>query len=452
MTLFWILAAGLCLLATSFILLPLYFGKDKTTDNDREGLNIAIYSERLAEYKHSLEGGEIDAEAFGILEIELKKNLLSETEEVKQTSVIRSHGAKALPLVVAIMIPLFAVFSYSDVGLSWGAIEDVALAAEMKATAPHDKQGMTNSVEKLAKKLKSQPDNHDGWFLLAQSYLNMAEFEKSSLAFKFLVDKFPQDHAMASYYAETIYLADNRQMTPRVVAAIDRTLSLNPEDVTMLELKAMEAFHDGKLLVSLEFFNRALTSNPDPERAELIKRAISRLEEDLALANIPVPKSIPAIQNQQANSSQISSKTASKTASQTASRSAAATSKTKSKVSSQKREIQVLVEVADSVDVGASMSVFVFARAVNGPPMPLAVERLARGSLPKLVTLNESMAMMEGMGLANFDKVQVVARISSTGIANVSPDDYQALSETIDLTNDSGVIKLRIEKQVKDFQ
>ncbi len=61
------------------------------------------------------------------------------------------------------------------------------------------------------------------------------------------------------------------------------------------------------------------------------------------------------------------------------------------------------------------------------------------------------MAMMQGMGLANFDKVQIVARISSSGIANVSPDDYQALSETIDLTSELSVIKLKIEKQVKDF-
>ena len=61
------------------------------------------------------------------------------------------------------------------------------------------------------------------------------------------------------------------------------------------------------------------------------------------------------------------------------------------------------------------------------------------------------MAMMQGMGLANFDTVQVVARISASGIANAGPDDYQALSGPIDLTEKTDVIKLVIEKQVKDF-
>jgi len=60
------------------------------------------------------------------------------------------------------------------------------------------------------------------------------------------------------------------------------------------------------------------------------------------------------------------------------------------------------------------------------------------------------MAMMAGMGLANFDEVQVVARISSSGIANVSPEDYQALSGPIDLTGNNSVINLTLKMQVKD--
>ena len=382
MTLFWILALCLCLLAAGFVLLPVLFNQASVIRRDRDDQNVAIYAERLS--------------------------------------------SRRLPMAMAFLVPVFALILYSDIGLSLGAIEDVVLAEEIKRADPHDTKGMGDSVEKLAAKLKSQPDNHEGWFLLAQSYLNMAEFEKSAAAFKFLMDKFPQDHGLASYYAEVIYLADGREMSPRASAAIDRTLSLNPADVTMLEIKAMGEFQKGDLLESLGLFQRALASNPDPERADLIQKAISRLEEDLtALGGFKkeeVTESVSSTMNVEPL-----------------------------KANTSKRKIQVLVEVADSVDVGASKSVFVFARAVNGPPMPLAVERLVRGALPKLVILDESMAMMQGMGLANFDKVQIVARISSSGIANVSPDDYQALSETIDLTSELSVIKLKIEKQVKDF-
>jgi cytochrome c-type biogenesis protein CcmH len=122
----------------------------------------------------------------------------------------------------------------------------------------------------------------------------------------------------------------------------------------------------------------------------------------------------------------------------------------KEEASSTGRVIQVLVEVSESVKVDSSSQVFIFAKAISGPPMPLAVQRLNVAGLPTLVKLDESMAMMEGMGLANFDQVQVVARISSSGIANASPEDYEIKSGRIDLTAPVPVIKLKIEKKIRD--
>jgi cytochrome c-type biogenesis protein CcmH len=114
------------------------------------------------------------------------------------------------------------------------------------------------------------------------------------------------------------------------------------------------------------------------------------------------------------------------------------------------RSLQVLVEKSPTVNVDPEARVFVFARAMQGPPMPLAVQQMTVAALPQLVTLDESMGMMAGMSLANFDQIQVVARISSSGIANVSPTDYQAQSAAIDMTAQNGVISLTISRQVKD--
>ena len=224
-------------------------------------------------------------------------------------------------------------------------------------------------------------------------------------------------------------MADERSVTPRVAAAIDKTLAMNPHDITMLEIKALGAFQAGDLPGAISLFQKALAAGAQGERAEMINRAIARIQEDMGHAPIPLPDSAAADQT-----------------------ALAASESQQTQSAEGKRLIKVLVEVADNVDVGASTPVFVFARAVQGPPMPLAVQRMVRGALPTLIELDESMAMMQGMGLANFDKVQVVARISSSGIANVSPDDYQALSGTLDLTKKVPVVKLTIEKQVKDFQ
>ena len=381
------------------------------------------------------------------MKLELQKNLLNETGGHETNNETNNETEKRiilktsrLPLSLALLVPVFAIFAYTDYGLSWGAINDLEVADELRAADPHDEQSMRDSVEKLAERLKSQPDNHEGLFLLAQSYLNFREYDKSAEVFKRLLVKFPGDHGLSSYYAEAVYLADDRTMTDRVNKAIESTLALNPNDITMLEIKALALFQSGDLNGALQQFRKAIAAGADPERAQLIKDAIKRIEEDIVASGLT-----PEVPSQSLESTIEPAVDTQQETQQVASKQLAGTSEENTG-----RKIQVLVEVADSVEAGASASVFVFARAVQGPPMPLAVQRLVKGALPRLVELDESMAMMPGMGLANFDQVQVVARISSTGIANVSPDDYQALSATIDLTKDNSVIKLRIEKRVKD--
>jgi len=290
------------------------------------------------------------------------------------------------------------------------------------------------SVIKLAKRLESQPDNIEGWFLLAQSYSNVQQYKKSADTFAYLLTKFPRDPSLSTYYAEALFMADDRSMTPRVVAAVETSLEINPQNISMLEIKAMAAFQADDLQGALVYFEKAMAAGAEPDRAQMIRLAMKRIEEDMLARGMT-----PVFGNEAlADNSGVAESADAQTAGSS------------NEPVTAGRSLQVLVEVADSVSSGASASVFVFARAIGGPPMPLAVQRMVKGALPKLVTLDESMAMMEGMGLANFDQVEVVARISSSGIANVSPDDYQAISMPIDLKGDLSVIKLVIEKKVKD--
>ncbi|MDA9366781.1 c-type cytochrome biogenesis protein CcmI [Pseudomonadales bacterium] len=439
---FWIYAILLCVLAVAFVLLPVLYrsrkGRSAQQRDDRAELNRVIYQERSAELNANLAAGDIDQQVYDQLSLELQRNLLNEAGSVNTGSsttsdeMFNSGSAGRSPWLLAGLVPLFAILAYGDFGLSWGAIVDLQLSKELRgggeqtAASPHDTAGVNKTVEKLAERLQSQPENDEGWFLISQSYMRMGEFEKAAGAFKHLLDRYPNDSGLSSWYTEALFLVDNRELTERVSAAIERTLALNPQDVSMLEIKAMNAFQNNDLVASLDWFRQAQSAGVDGERAELIQQAIDRLEEDLGIDAAESASPPSTIVPSPASSDPVDDGLTGQ------------------------RRLEVLVEIAPGVRVDPQARVFVFARAMRGPPMPLAVQQMTVSALPRLVTLDETMGMVAGMSLADFDQVQVVARISSTGIANVSPDDYQALSTAVDMTVKNGVISLTLSRRVKD--
>jgi cytochrome c-type biogenesis protein CcmH len=90
--------------------------------------------------------------------------------------------------------------------------------------------------------------------------------------------------------------------------------------------------------------------------------------------------------------------------------------------------ISVKVQVTMDTEIKAKVSpddiVFIYAKALTGPPMPLASVRKKVSDLPLSVTLDDTMAMMPTMKLSNFKKVKILARISKSGNARQQKGDF----------------------------
>lgn len=401
---FWLIAILLGLVGSAFILAPLLLGRSRTYRDQRADINLSLYRERIGELKVAGHTEEVAA-----LELEAKKALLADTAD-DHVSSLGFDGDRRYSIAAALLVPVFGLIVYADFGVGRGALQDVEFTQAMQESDPSDPAGYRYFVQQVEDRVAQQPDDMDTLFLLARGYVNIGAYEKAAPAYEKLIEYFPGDASLLSQQAETLYVLDERKFTSRVSKAVDKALKANPRDTTMLELLGIAAATEGDIPLALSWLNMALQTGVTGVRAELLESAIARLKTQAGITNVG----------------------------------AASGTQVNAAVQMPVRALNVKVTAAASVDLPPGSAVFVYARAVNGPPAPLAVQRVRLDQLPMVIRLDESMAMMPGMGLANFDQVVVIARVSATGQVTPAAGDYEARSSALDLTGEIRPLSLYI--------
>ncbi|MDN6872416.1 c-type cytochrome biogenesis protein CcmI [Pseudomonas citronellolis] len=369
---FWLAAGLLALVAMAFLLIPLLRGRRAQAEEDRTALNVALYQERLAELDAQHAAGTLDDAQLQSGRAEAARELLADTEGEGER---RSRLGRAAPLLAAVLLPLLGLGLY----LHWGASEKLALSREL-AEPPHSMAEMT---ERLEKAVQAQPDSAEGWYFLGRTYMTQERFEDAAKAFERAANLSGRQSEVLGQWAQALYFANGKKMAGTAQALADEALKQNPEEVTTLGLMGISAFEDQRYADAVDYWQRLVAALPadDPSRAA-IQSGIERARQHLVERGEKLPEA-PA---------------------------AAATAGV---------TLKVRVDLSDAVkgQVKPDDSVFVFARAVNGPPMPLAVKRLKVADLPDEVSLSDADAMMPQLKLSAFPKVELVARVSRAGNA-----------------------------------
>lgn len=420
MTTFWTLALLLSAIASGFIFVPLlYAGRSKRSadqNQDRKEVNVAIYKERLQELESGRENSELSEQEYAIFKAELEQTLLTDVAEAETVgSTENSASSQWIPIIAACTIPLLAILLYADWGGSMGSMADVELAGQLQQPerAPHEKRNMDQALANLQVRLQDEPDNHEGWLLLARSMLARGNYPKAIDALDHLLISFPEDTALLARQAQAMYLADGRKFTPRVQKFIDKTLLLDPNAPNILEILGMDAFDRGDYQIAIDYFNRMLRQDIGEGQANAIRDMVAQATTHLAVNNLT------------------------------------ATVKTPVQGVIVQKSVDVLVEIDEQINVAQEDVVFVFARALRGPPMPLAAKKLTVADLPTLVRLDDSMSMDPNFTLSTVEEIQIVARVALSGQVTASPGDWQAVSAPLKLDGERTVIKLRISEAVQ---
>lgn len=398
---FWIGAGLLLLVALAFLLLPLMRGRHSQTEEDRTALNVALYQERLAELAGQQAAGTLSAEQFEAGRADAARELLDDTEG--SDTHRRSNLGRAIPLITAIIMPLFGYGLY----LHWGASDKLQLAREF-ADQP---QSMEEMVGRLERAVKAQPESAEAWYFLARAYMREDRPADAAAAYERLISIAGRQPDLLGQWAQALYFAENRQWSPKMQALTDEALQDDPHEVTSLGLLGIAAFEEQRFEEAIGYWERLVATLPveDPSRAA-IQGGIARAREQLgepATASVEKPAGEAA-----------------------APADAGLT-------------VEVRLDAALADKVSPTDTVFVFARALSGPPMPLAVKRLTVADLPATVNLSDADAMTPQLRLSNFEQVKLVARISRDG--NATHGQWQGASGPL-APSAEGVAKLTIDQ------
>ena len=363
MTDFWLSAGLLLLAALAFLLVPILRGRRQQAEQDRTALNVALYEERVAELAGQQAAGVLDAEQLAKGRDEAARELLADTE--RDDAARQGQLGRAVPLLAAVLVPALALGLY----LHYGAADKVALTQEF-ASAPKNMQDMTARLERA---VQAQPDSAEGVYFLGRAYMAEQRPADAAKAFERAVALAGRQPELLGQWAQAQYFAADKQWSAQLQALTDEALKADPNEVTSLGLRGIAAFEGERFDEAIGYWQRLLAQLPegDASRAALLG-GIDRAADKLKAGGGKV----------------------------------VATAR-----------LKVRVELAAELKgkVRPDDTVFIFARASNGPPMPLAAKRVTVAQLPIEVELSDADAMMPQMKLSDFSEVQLVARVSRAG-------------------------------------
>jgi len=405
-TAFLIVAVLMTAAALAFII-PTLLGKQQTSDSQtqRDQVNLAVLRDQLRELDRDLASSTIDTNAYDSARRELEQRV---AEDVKPNAPVHepaSNGpAQAVAVAVAVMLGATGLYAYLGKPAGHDPAQVTATIESSREANPKDANA---AIAQLAQLLKTQPENTEGWTMLARSLNAIRRYADASRAYKNLTTLVPTDAQLLTEYAGSVAMAQGESLQGEPEKILARALAAEPTNTKALSLSGSAAFERGDYDAAITRWKKVLALAPAD--SEIVQVANDNIKEALAAAaagSQPILAEAPV-----------------------ASRQIAQPVVEKSSVTAKTQAIQVTgtVELDPALrsEVQDTDTVFVFARASEGPRFPLAVLRKQVKDLPFSFVLDDSMSMTPDAKLSAFSSLVVSARISKSGNATPGVGDLE---------------------------
>lgn len=351
----------------------------------------------------------------------LERELVQEVMRGEAPAAVPARASRALMAGLAALIVGVAVAGYLWKGQP-GALVGRPTVAE--APAGSQEAQIAAMVGKLEDRLKSQPDDAQGWSMLGRSYSVLGRYAEAVNAFKKVIELQPRDAQAYADQADATAMAHDRQLAGEPEKLIAKALELDPKNLKALALAGTIAFDRADYATAVRHWEAAIAAGEgDSELVRNLQAGVAEARSRGGLAPAANAASTPAPLAK---------------APQAPGGAAAAGA-----------QVSGRVTLAASLQgkTAPTDTVFVFARAVDGPRVPLAVFRKQARDLPFDFVLDDSLAMNAAMRLSSATQVIVSARVSKSGNAVAQAGDLQGSSAAVPVGTKA--LQIEIAEEVK---
>jgi cytochrome c-type biogenesis protein CcmH len=395
MTLFLIVAGMMVAAALLFILPPFWRDPLRSPSLHQDA---GIYRDQLSELRMDIRSGVLALHEYEGARNAIERRMLDEIGGNSIADAESGTSSKAAAWIVAIAIPVVAVSLYAAIGNPRGLAPQIRGPVIGAAHAMEPVQ-IATMVDRLAARLRQNPRDREGWVMLARSYSALSRFNDASNAYKKAVDLWGDEASLLADYADTLAMARGRRLRGEPEGLILRALKADRNNIKALALAGSAEFEKSNFGGAVSYWERLLKLvPPESNIARSVRGGIAQAERGKGdmLARNP-----------------------------------ANTAGAATKRESTELLASVRIDAAVAAKVAPGDTVFIFARAKNGPRMPLAVLRRLASELPGDFRLDDSMAMAPGAKLSDFSQIIISARISKSASAAPQRGDLEGEGEAV---------------------
>ncbi len=298
---FWLVIGAMTAAAVLAVLVPLL--RPRAADSARVDHDLEVYRDQLGELERELERGLVGADEAAAARLEIERRMLAVADadagSGPRTGVSHPGTAqKALAAVLAVALPAGAAALYLLLGQP--GLPDRPLAERRNQEAPvvaaEDARDLAEMAARVARRLRDQPDDLDGWVLLARTYQNLGRHADAANAYGSAVAVAGDQARLHADHGEALVYAADGVMTPAARRAFEKAAKIDPADPKTRFYLAVAVAQAGRFQEAIDAWRKlAAEAAPDAPWLAAVRERIQHtasengLDAAEALADLPLP-------------------------------------------------------------------------------------------------------------------------------------------------------------------